>query len=115
MTEKEEEMRNSKRELREAIVAGSVAFVCSAGAACTVGFLVGSQNYEAAGALTKALVKPAVFGLSAAAGEAAGGAVDRKVRKIFNVFYMLDDLIPDEDEDETEEEVEEEPKKKSKK
>lgn len=114
MTEKEEEMRNSKRELREAIVAGSVAFVCSAGAACTVGFLVGSQNYEAAGALTKALVKPAVFGLSAAAGEAAGGAVDRKVRKIFKAFYMIDDLIPDEDEDETEEEVEEEPKKKKK-
>lgn len=115
MTEKEEEMRNSKRELREAIVAGSVAFVCSAGAACTVGFLVGSQNYEAAGALTKALVKPAVFGLSAAAGEAAGGAVDRKVRKIFNVFYMLDDLIPDDEEDQDdEEEVEEEPKKKKK-
>lgn len=115
MTEKEEEMRNSKRELREAIVAGSVAFVCSAGAACTVGFLVGSQNYEAAGALTKALVKPAVFGLSAAAGEAAGGAVDRKVRKIFKAFYILDDLIPDDEEDQDDEEVEEEPKKKSKK
>ena len=113
MTEKEKELKESKDEIKEAIIAGGIAFVCSAGAAATVGFLVGSQNYEAAGAVTKLLLKPGTFGLAAAAGSAASEAVEKKVRNVFEVVHMVDELIPDEDDDEEdEEEVKEEPKKK---
>ena len=108
MTEKEKEVRDSKREIREAIVAGSIAFVCSASASALACYAVSTLDVSTAPTIVKIAKGPAKIGVGIASGQIVGDAVDRKVRNVFQLFYAIDELIPEGEEvdvDETEEET----------
>ena len=115
MTEKEKEIRDSKREIREAIVAGTCAFVCSASASALACYAVSTLDVSQAPTIVKIAKGPAKLGVGIASGQIVGDAVDRKVRNVFQLFYAIDELIPEGEEvdvDETEEEQKTSKKKK---